>query len=141
MKTARSRLANVRAEAIWPWSLAALVALAFGLGLVTAAPGQGDVDRGAALFSRSCAVCHSVMTGLHMEGPSLAGVYGRQAGSVPFFTNYRALRGLDVVWDEEALNAWLADPRGFTGRGSAMSVKVADARDRADVIAYLKTLN
>lgn len=70
----------------------------------------------------------------------MAGIYGRRAGSIPFFTNYRALRGADVVWDEKTLDAWLADPRAFTGRSTAMPVKLADAKDRADVIAYLKTL-
>lgn len=96
--------------------------------------------RGARIFAHSCTVCHSPLAGLHKEGPSLAGVYGRRAGSVPFFANYRALRGLDVVWDEDTLDAWLADPQGFTGRSSAMAVKLADPQDRADVIAYLQTL-
>lgn len=100
----------------------------------------GDRERGARVFERSCAVCHSPVAGLHKEGPSLAGIYGRRAGSVPFFANYRALKGLDIVWDGRSLDAWLADPQGFTGRSSAMAVKLADAGARADVIAYLKTL-
>jgi cytochrome c len=56
------------------------------------------------------------------------------------FTGYRALRGLDVVWSEASLDAWLADPKKFTGRTSAMPVKLADPQDRADVIAYLRRL-
>lgn len=70
----------------------------------------------------------------------MAGVYGRRAGSVPFFAHYRALRGLDIVWDDQTLDGWLADPRAFAGRDTAMSVKLPDAQARADVIAYLKTL-
>jgi cytochrome c2 len=50
------------------------------------------------------------------------------------------LRGLDVVWSEASLDAWLADPKGFTGRNSAMPAKLADPQGRADVIAYLRRL-
>jgi cytochrome c len=103
-------------------------------------PGTGDAARGERLFARTCAVCHSPVKGLDKEGPSLAGVYGRRAGAVPFFANYRALRGIDIVWDQQSLNAWLADPRAFAGRDTTMSVKLVDPQDRADVIAYLKTL-
>lgn len=100
----------------------------------------GDARRGADIFAGKCAVCHSTTAGWNKEGPSLAGVFGRRAGSAPEFTGYRALRGLDVVWSEQSLDAWLADPKGFSGRNSAMPVKLADAKARADVIAYLRTL-
>jgi cytochrome c len=99
----------------------------------------GDAKRGEAVFAGTCAVCHSVHAGWNKEGPSLAGVFGRRAGTAAGFTG-RALRGLDVVWSEASLDAWLADPKGFTGRNSAMPVKLADPQDRADVIAYLRRL-
>ena len=102
--------------------------------------GQGEASRGERIFASKCAVCHSTTPGWHKEGPSLAGVFGRRAGTAADFTSYRALRGMDVVWEEQSLNAWLADPKGFSGRGSAMSVKLADAEARADVIAYLRSL-
>jgi cytochrome c len=92
------------------------------------------------VFSSSCAVCHSVHAGWNKEGPALAGVFGRRAGTAPGFTRYLALRGLDVFWSEATLDAWLADPKGFTGRNSAMPTKLGDSQDRADVIAYLRRL-
>lgn len=101
----------------------------------------GDARRGAAIFAKTCAVCHSVTAGWHKEGPSLAGVFGRRAGTAKEFAGYRALRGLDVVWDDRSLDAWLADPKGFSGRGSAMPVKLADPQARSDVIAYLHSLH
>ncbi|MDZ3836726.1 MAG: c-type cytochrome [Rhodospirillales bacterium] len=100
----------------------------------------GDADRGEAVFASKCAVCHSTRAGWNKEGPSLAGVFGRRAGTAADFTGYRALRGLDVVWSEASLDAWLADPKGFTGRNSAMPAKLGDPRDRTDVIAYLRRL-
>ncbi len=126
---------------------AILLFAAFVVAVGSAAPGiggdevpPGDAARGAQTFDHSCAVCHSPIAGLNKEGPSLAGVYGRRAGAIPFFAHYHALRGLDVVWDEQSLDGWLADPRAFAGRDTAMSVKLTDAQARADVIAYLKTL-
>lgn len=122
---------------------AAAVAAA-AAGALPGARGQdtiaADAQRGEAVFASACAVCHSVHAGWNKEGPSLAGVLGRRAGTAAGFTGYRAWRGLDVVWSEASLDAWLADPKGFTGRNSAMPVKLADPQDRADVIAYLRRL-
>jgi cytochrome c len=101
---------------------------------------QGDARRGEGVFASKCAVCHSTTAGWHKEGPSLAGVFGRRAGTAPDFGGYRALRGMDVVWSDQSLDAWLADPKGFSGRDSAMAIKLADGQARADVIAYLRSL-
>jgi cytochrome c2 len=46
-----------------------------------------------------------------------------------------------IVWDERTLDAWLADPRGLLdGKNTAMTLRLNDAEQRDDVIAYLKTL-
>jgi cytochrome c len=125
-------------------SLCAAAVAAAAAGGSPGARGQdgipGDAGRGEAVFAGKCAVCHSVRAGWNKEGPSLAGVFGRHAGTAADFTGYRALRGLDVVWSEASLDAWLADPKGFTGRDSAMPAKLADPQERADVIAYLRRL-
>jgi len=44
-----------------------------------------------------------------------------------------------VVWSEETLDKWLTDPQAFIP-GQRMNFKVPDTADRADLIAYLKTL-
>jgi cytochrome c len=128
---------------------AARVGAAVLLGIVVAAtattPGAdaaaADAERGESVFRKACAVCHAVAAGHHKEGPSLHGVFGRPAGSAPSFRRYKGLRGVDLVWDEETLDRWLADPRGFLGGGdSSMTFKLERAQDRADVIAYLKTI-
>lgn len=123
------------------FAAAAATATAWGLSGGHGRDGAaGDARRGADIFASECAVCHSIRPGWHKEGPSLAGVYGRRAGSAPEFTGYRALRGMDVVWGDQSLDAWLADPKSFSGRDSAMPVKLVDAQVRADVIAYLRSL-
>jgi cytochrome c len=106
-----------------------------------AAAMAGDVAAGRAVFQSQCAVCHATEPEFHKEGPSLAGVYGRRAGSAPFFGGYKGLRGADFVWDASTLDAWLADPRAFLGgRNTGMTLHLDDPRQREDVIAFLKTL-
>ena len=101
----------------------------------------GDTDRGKAVFEHQCAVCHSTVPEFHKEGPSLAGVYGRRAGKAPFFAGYKGLRGSEIVWDERTLDDWLADPRALLGgKNTTMTLRLDDPGQRADVIAFLKTL-
>jgi len=114
------------------------------VGLLAGAPapggaaGAGDPERGAELF-RSCAACHALAPGAHRTGPSLAGIFGQEAGTVSGFTRYSdALEAADVVWDRDALDAWLADPAGFIP-GNRMTFRgIPDADARADLIAYLE---
>lgn len=105
------------------------------------ADAAGSSDKGKAVFEHQCAVCHSTVPEFHKEGPSLAGVYGRRAGKAPFFAGYKGLRGSDIVWDERTLDDWLADPRALlSGKNTTMTLRLDDPGQRADVIAFLKTL-
>lgn len=107
--------------------------------LLTAAAqaGPGDAARGAQLYAQRCEGCHSVDA--HRVGPALRGVCGRRAGAAPDFAYSQALASSGLVWDERTLDRWLANPLG-TVVGAAMGYQVPDARDRADLIAYLCTL-
>jgi cytochrome c len=51
-----------------------------------------------------------------------------------------ALRNSAVRWDEASLNVWLADPEKFIP-GQRMGYAVSDARDRGDLIAYLRSVS
>lgn len=117
--------------------LAALTTLAFG----APAHGEGDLVRGAQA-ARVCMECHSFVPGRHMTGPSLAGVWGRKAGTAAGFARYSdALKRSDLVWDERHLDAWLTNPAGVIP-GNAMDFPgIADARTRADLLAYLKAVS
>lgn len=103
----------------------------------------GDVGKGKTVFNK-CRACHSVIPNKHGVGPSLFGIVGRKAGGEAGFKRYKGLKKADWVWDEAALDAYLADPRKFTkartGTNSSMVLKTKKARDRSNVIEYLKTL-
>ena len=63
------------------------------------------------------------------------------SGKAPFFAGYKGLRGSDIVWDERTLDDWLADPRALlSGKNTTMTLRLDDPGQRADVIAFLKTL-
>jgi cytochrome c len=120
-------------------SILAAAYLAASTGIAApAGAGYGDPERGARAF-RACAACHSLQPGRHRTGPSLAGVFGRKAGTAEGFSRYSpALAALNVAWDEVSLDAWLEDPQGLVP-GNRMAFRgVPDAQARADLIAYLE---
>jgi cytochrome c len=71
------------------------------------------------------------------EGPRLAEVYGRKAGSVAGFTYSAGLKKSGVTWDEATLEKWLSDPDRMVPDNN-MSFSVPKATERQDLIAYLK---
>ena len=115
------------------WKLFICVALA---PLASAAMAAGDADAGRALYQARCTACHSL--DYNGVGPAHRGVFGRTAGQAPGFTYSEALKGSRVVWNEETLDRWLTDPEKFAP-GQRMGINVPEAKDRADLIAYLKT--
>lgn len=108
--------------------------------LATPGAASADARAGAAVFKRECAQCHSVRRGESLAGPSLSGIVGRPAGAAPDFAYSAALKGSGLKWTPQTLDGFIAQPRR-TVRGILMaSPGVADASQRADLIAYLSTL-
>jgi len=112
----------------------------FAASVLVAATGSAvaaDLDHGEQIFKR-CAVCHTLEPGKAKLGPPLFGVFGREAGTVEGFRYSKAMKEADVVWSEETIDKYIADPRGFI-KGNRMAFPgLKDAKDRADLIAYLK---
>jgi cytochrome c len=97
----------------------------------------GSAARGEQLFGRRCAGCHSLV--VHRTGPRLGDVYGRRAGSAAGFRYSDAVAAQAFAWSDSSLAAWLAGPQDFI-RGAAMSVRISDARERADIVSFLRML-
>ena len=104
-------------------------------GSEAALTGSGDPARGKAVFEKRCTGCHAME--VDREGPRLAGVYGRKAGSVAGFTYSAGLKKSGVTWDEPTLEKWLSDPDQMVPDNN-MSFSVPKATERQDLIAYLK---
>jgi cytochrome c2 len=105
------------------------------------APHVPNADHGKILFAtKLCSACHSVTKASMTSGPTLLGVVGRKAATVKDFANYSAaLKKSGLVWTEPALDEFLAAPMKKLP-GTTMPIAVPAADDRADVIAYLKSL-
>ena len=114
-----------------------LVSLVFS----ASALAESDLARGAQA-ARACMACHSFAPGRHMTGPSLAGVLGRKAGTADGFARYSdALKQSGLVWDKRNLDAWLKNPAALVS-GNAMTFPgIADARTRADLVAYIEAVS
>jgi cytochrome c len=112
------------------------VALAFGA-LSSTAHAQ-DAAAGKQVFAQ-CAACHSTSDSNGI-GPGLKGVVGRKAGSVAGFRYSSALAQTGYAWDEKALDAFLASPSKAIPGNAMPFPGLSDAKQRADVIAFLETL-
>lgn len=118
-------------------SLAAFAASLVIAGAVAPALAAGDAARGGKQY-RVCIGCHSLEPGSHLSGPSLAGLWGRKAGQAHDFIRYsKGLRSADLVWDENTLNAWLADPPALVPGTFMVFRGIKDDRARSDLIAFL----
>jgi cytochrome c2 len=115
-----------------------LAVLAMALLPILAAPSfaAGDATRGKDVFQR-CTTCHSLNAGQNGIGPSLRGVFGTKAGSVPGYAFSKAMFATSLVLDEAGLKKFLADPDG-TVSGTKMQTGVVDNPQALDdLIAYL----
>jgi cytochrome c len=117
----------------------AAAAMLLGVALATgSARADGDAAKGEAVF-RKCKACHTLEAGAkHRIGPNLHGVLGRKAGGAEGFKYSQAMQESGIVWDEETLDGYLADPKGFIPKNKMAFAGIKDAQERADVISYLE---
>lgn len=120
---------------------AAFVVVGVGIGgrvNAQSAPRAGDPATGLQTFLAWCAPCHeSAASGPNGLGPNLFGVFGRETGVDRTFVYSNELIGADIFWTDETLDAWLVNPQKLVP-GTRMDFPGLEAKDRADVIAFLK---
>ncbi|WP_290702726.1 c-type cytochrome [Amphritea sp.] len=94
---------------------------------------------GADVFKR-CEACHSVDSSKNAFGPSLIGVVGRQAASLPRFSYSEALQQSGITWTEDNLRQWVADNTKLVPGTRMRHVAITDTAEQDYLIAFLKTL-
>jgi cytochrome c len=98
-----------------------------------------DVDKGAKVFSK-CKACHKLEDGANGTGPHLYDVVDRPVDSVAGYAYSGKLLEAASTWTPEALDGFLANPKGYAP-GTKMSFSgLKKATDRANLIAYLETI-
>lgn len=97
--------------------------------------------RGQEIFQGACASCHNLAFGQGVGvGPNLVGVVGRGMSSTdyPYSEAFRQLRG---QWTVQALEIFLNNPIEKVP-GTAMTFSgITNVEDRADLVAFLETLD
>jgi len=103
---------------------------------------SADPLKGKTLFLKGCANCHDAAADMRIRvGPPLWGIVGSPKASNAKFKYSPSLMKAGGNWDYEELNGFIADPRRVIP-GLLMAAKgYQDLEDRADLIAYLRTLS
>ncbi len=134
----------------------------FVIGLSHGADAQStELAQAKAAYREQCSKCHGLIEGeargqavpngiriasndmrfavVLPYGPSLRGIYGRTAGTVPNFVYSKAFKNAfeGVIWEYETLERWITDSQKWA-RGTRMFYKQPDPEIRRQIIAYLK---
>lgn len=101
---------------------------------------EGDADNGALIYKDACSQCHQLNPGLNKKGPQLMNIYGAKAAQLEDYNYSEGLTTSGWVWDAETLDPYIADAEKAMPDSKMLSDPMPDAKERADVIAYLSTL-
>jgi len=94
-------------------------------------------------LTKQCTACHTFAKGgPNRVGPNLWDVVGRNRGSADGFAYSATLAGMKgEAWDYEAINQFLANPKGFVAGTKMAFAGLKKPEERANVIAYLRSLS
>jgi cytochrome c len=99
----------------------------------------GDAAAGKKVFVK-CMACHVVTEGQNRVGPSLYGIVGRSAGSIAGFNYSPANKNSGIMWTEQVMFEYLKNPQAYIPGTKMVFPGLPSGQDRADVIAYLKSV-
>jgi cytochrome c len=106
--------------------------------LASADPAQGEAETKKV----GCTACHTFNEGGKAGlGPNLYGVVGAPHGHMEGFNYSNALKAKTGPWTYDELNQWLKKPAAYAPGTRMTFLGIANPKDRADVIAYLRTLS
>lgn len=137
--------ANIHAggldEAMYSWPLAELGAHGpMGTNEHSYLRDPAEMSNGERQFLRKCSICHSLTPGsARRAGPTLFGLFGRPAGTVPDYAYSPRLRTSGIVWTADSINALFDLGPDHYIPGSKMPMqRITDPGDRADLIAFMR---
>ncbi len=101
-----------------------------------------NLENGKSIVDKKCAQCHTVSQGgPHKIGPNLWNIVGGAFAHAADFPYSSGLKSKEGHWDYESLNHLIYKPRELIP-GTKMSFGgLPKTQDRADVVAYLRTLS
>jgi len=103
---------------------------------------KADPAAGEAVAKKVCAVCHTFTEGGRPGvGPNLYGVVMGPRAHEQDFNYSPGLKAKTGDWDYEALNHWLKRPAAEVPGTRMAFAGINNDQQRADVIAYLRSLS
>lgn len=99
-----------------------------------------EMENGERQFMRKCSICHALTPPPSRKaGPTLYGVFGRRAGTVPGYAYSEILDGSGIVWTDDTIDALFDLGPDHYIPGSKMPMqRITAAEDRQDMIDYLR---
>lgn len=102
---------------------------------------SADAEEGAKV-ARKCSACHTLdKGGPNRVGPNLWDIVDRPMGGYEGYSYSSAMADHQGKWTYESLNHFLASPKDFLQGTKMTFAGIKDDKDRADLIAYLRTLS
>jgi len=118
-----------------------VLAAGFAVSLISlSAASAQDASKGHDTFEAMCSGCHSDVKDDNGAKLSLFGVVGRKAGTAPGFSYSSAMTGSGITWTPDKIDAFITSPGTVVPDTAMYFGGLTDPADRANVIAYLKTL-
>lgn len=121
-----------------------LISALSGMAMLSSSPAlpqasQGtEASSGQQAFNNACRTCHMVREGDNRLGPNLFKVVGRKAGSLPGYAFSSAMKEAGLVWDEEKLDRFIANPdQVVPGNNMKPYGGLSSSDDRKKIIAFL----
>jgi cytochrome c len=106
--------------------------------LPDADPKKGQADT----MKYGCIACHTFTEGGKAGlGPNLYGVVGGPHAHMAGFAYSEGLKSKQGPWTYDELYEWLKKPSAYAPGTKMTFAGIADPKDRADVIAYLRSLS
>ena len=101
---------------------------------------EGDAVKGQKVFKK-CKACHTVNEGgKKLIGPNLFGIVGKKSAQMEGFKYSKAMTASGLTWDEATLDTFLKKPKAMIKKTKMTFAGLKKDKQRANVIAYLKTL-
>ena len=97
-------------------------------------------EKGAKVFSK-CKACHKIADGANGTGPHLYNVVGREIASIAGYGYSGTLAEMGGIWDANALNGFLENPKKYAPGTKMGFAGLKKETDRANLIAYLGSMN
>ena len=107
-------------------------------------PRRFQADEGLSVgerqFARKCSVCHTLSPDdANRAGPTLYGVFGRKAGTLPGYAYSKALLGSEITWSADTIGQLFEKGPQHLVPGTKMPLqKMSNDEERDAMIVWLK---